>query len=939
MNQIAILSLFYAKKTIRCHYRDEELQTPQALPKRARIEDKVAPTPGTRANSRGNGKGKVRAVTVDSDNGQDEDVEESVEMSLHIEDEIDGEENDRLYEDKVKASLENKRRNQIAGFICHPYLKFTFGPQINFIIGHNGSGKSAVLSAITVALGDISISTGRGNGLKSFIREGQLAAEVTIHIKNQGEEAYKPEEYGKTIVITRNFQKDGSSSWKIKSKDGKVISTRRDELSAICNHMNIQVDNPMDVLTQDSARKFLGASAPQEKYKLFMRGTLLLQLHEEYELCMENIRQVSRLLMVKKDALPDLWTRLNQAKARYNEAAKAQEQKEKVDDLKKELAWSYVSAKEAELERMMEEVAKLTRRLPRIEENIRAAKACALLSSSAEIVASDAADEQVVMFKNELNNLQSIEDLNAKKADLQEQMRNCKTELLKLNGKIGLINQSVAIFNDQIAELEEEMREEAYHVASGTQGKHEEAQHKLEDARLVITQLEHSISELMMHRKDKDIVASEIKVKETIFMAKQKERDALVPYGNDIKTVLEKIKAASWHGDVRLGLLSRYVTAKDPRVWDELLRNQLWRLLVAFAITDARDRPQLKRILQSCSNQRVTILVYQKDVFDYHSGEPPENYLTALPGLHITDQHITRILINHLHIESRILTYKRQEAAEILRSIGEGSAWSLDRMSIQNFPQLIEEKRQAEKHFSELSEQLDKLKTQFFDLKKEIDNLNDREHCLHSQLREEKTKLIILQLQAKEELPAGLAGIQAAKEDAEAKRKSHMEQFTELAKKKAKADEAQKVLQDQLNEIRALMDKHQKKRDVIGISSCCDLLDDLTSIFCIHRKSSRMRPSCGSQLKNKQKHYEAKYAAEKREVNKAENEAQALQVELTSWHDKALQYCEEVSNPRKTDEVQRQLDSTQKALERQENAHGASVEEMAYEVNKARENL
>lgn len=34
-------------------------------------------------------------------------------------------------------------------------------------------GKSAVLSAITVALGGKANSTGRANGLKSFIREGQ----------------------------------------------------------------------------------------------------------------------------------------------------------------------------------------------------------------------------------------------------------------------------------------------------------------------------------------------------------------------------------------------------------------------------------------------------------------------------------------------------------------------------------------------------------------------------------------------------------------------------------------------------------------------------------------------------------------------------------------------------------------------------------------------
>lgn len=73
---------------------------------------------------------------------------------------------------------------------------------------------------------------------------------MTIQLKNTGEEAYRHDEYGDSIVVTRHFTKEGSSSYKIKSKDGRVVSTKREELSAICDHMNIQVDNPMNVLTQ-----------------------------------------------------------------------------------------------------------------------------------------------------------------------------------------------------------------------------------------------------------------------------------------------------------------------------------------------------------------------------------------------------------------------------------------------------------------------------------------------------------------------------------------------------------------------------------------------------------------------------------------------------------------------------------------------------------------
>lgn len=76
------------------------------------------------------------------------------------------------------------------------------------------------------------------------------ASEVSVVIKNRGDEAYKPDLYGRSIIVTRRFTKDGSSTWKIKNWQGRVVSTKRDDLSQICDHMNIQVDNPMNVLTQ-----------------------------------------------------------------------------------------------------------------------------------------------------------------------------------------------------------------------------------------------------------------------------------------------------------------------------------------------------------------------------------------------------------------------------------------------------------------------------------------------------------------------------------------------------------------------------------------------------------------------------------------------------------------------------------------------------------------
>lgn len=90
--------------------------------------------------------------------------------------------------------------------------------------------------------------------------------------------------------------------------------------------------------------------------------------------CLGNVYQTAKLLSVKKEALPDLKARLHEVTARYEEAAKAREQKKKVDDLKKELAWSHVAAKEAEMVKAVQDAAKLARRLPRIEESVQKAE-------------------------------------------------------------------------------------------------------------------------------------------------------------------------------------------------------------------------------------------------------------------------------------------------------------------------------------------------------------------------------------------------------------------------------------------------------------------------------------------------------------------------------------------------------------------------------------
>ncbi|EGO55559.1 hypothetical protein NEUTE1DRAFT_131279 [Neurospora tetrasperma FGSC 2508] len=129
-------------------------------------------------------------------------------------------------------------------FMCHTRLHCELGPLLNFIVGENGSGKSAILTAITLCLGGKASSTNRGGSLKSFVKEGTEKAVLIVKIKNQGQDAYRHEVYGDSIIVERHFSKSGSSSFKVKTATGQIVSTKKQEVEEIVEYYALQLLKP-----------------------------------------------------------------------------------------------------------------------------------------------------------------------------------------------------------------------------------------------------------------------------------------------------------------------------------------------------------------------------------------------------------------------------------------------------------------------------------------------------------------------------------------------------------------------------------------------------------------------------------------------------------------------------------------------------------------------
>ncbi|KAF4606632.1 Structural maintenance of chromosomes protein 6 [Pleurotus pulmonarius] len=933
---------------------DDEVDGPSAagtpVSKRPR-PDAEAPKP---SQGRRKNKGKAKQAEEIDDDTDESDDEERGDQDIKEEEEQQFEQG---YEDIIRAHIEAKRKVQggvaehgiiesieMHQFMCHKYLTFDFGPQINFIIGHNGSGKSAVLSAITVALGGKTTSTGRGSGLKSFIREGQSQSEVTITIKNQGEEAYKPQEYGKSIIITRRFSKEGSSTWKIKSKDGRTISTKKEELAAICDHMNIQVDNPMNVLTQDAARQFLSASHPNDKYKFFLKGTQLSQLSEEYELCFDNIKATSRVLNQKKEALPDLRAEFREATRRFEEAAKARELKKKQDELKKELAWAHVKTKELEMEKQMRDTAKLAKGVPKLQELVDEAEA-----------KFQSATEEVARYESEFKDLGDIGHLNDRKKELQDQIRANKNKLTDFRNDEKQIDSSVKGINRQIEEYTQQIAIETRKLEVDTQAKREEAQQRLQAARDAVTAAETLLAEHQEQHRDAQQRVNEFRAQgidvetklaathgritefqELISHCQKQVSDELSAFGKNMDAVRTQVKKMAWHGDLPLGPLGVGVKIREEHRWaDDVLRAQLGSLLVAWAVTDARDMPALKKLLRDSGNGTVNVIIFEKDLFDYSQGEPAEGMLTVLRALEIPDPYVLRILINQAMIERVFLAPWTADGLRVnvfgggggqttqLHTLRGGDPMNLLLRARDVAVDTQRYRQELSKHEEEhihLTAEKNQLKAQYGAARRELDQIMAAERKADTEARQAKVIVDNLLQAQNDDLPANVASLEAAKREAEAEKETILAQYTELTKQKSKVDEAQKPLMVEFNRIRDEISDFDRKGDAIR-----NKIENAVTL--------RMK------AQSDKNHYQAKLQAEQRKVDEAEAQVKVLTEEFINWTARAEEYCERVENPRKPDDIQKSINAVEQALKDRERKQGSSVEELTIQVNKAKAKL
>ncbi|ORY41516.1 P-loop containing nucleoside triphosphate hydrolase protein [Rhizoclosmatium globosum] len=616
----------------------------------------------------------------DNDNESDTSTKNNNEMDIDDDDQIDnirppaakkqkksGARSIKLSKEKVLAlpactgSLE---RVELVQFMCHQFFELNFNPKINFVIGHNGSGKSAILTGIMVCLGGKAGTTGRGSSVKSLVMEGKSVGSVSVSLHNKGPDAYKPEIYGQTIIIERRLSKEGAGAYKIMDADGHTQSTRKQDLTAILDHHSISIDNPLSILTQDTSRQFLANSTSKDKYSFFAKGTLLEPLSESHTYANTKFAEATESYKQRTALLPDIKKEYEAAQLLWNEMKKFDNLEDEIAMLKQKVAWAHVEAKEAE-------VNSAVRRLQNAERKM-AERAQSLASAEEKLQLQVEREETVKEFLQTMEG--SAEPLNARFREAQAGIREIQEQASTFDGNIANAKRLITAAQQTRTKMIQRIAEETRKLGA-KRAQIETLKAEMEAAGAVITQISENmelaeIEKQTIESKLSNLRATQTRLRTSIQdedRAKQQLQnssyDRVAAYGQNMTQVLNAIqditRRGGWEGNEPIGPLGLSIQLKKPE-YRQVIESVLGGLLRSFVVDTQRDRATLNSVFQ-----RFNIEI------DETSGMPHPRYETIYRALEIKNRVVTKQLVIHLHIERLGLAMTNMEADEMVTS-GEG---------------------------------------------------------------------------------------------------------------------------------------------------------------------------------------------------------------------------------------------------------------------------
>ncbi|KAI4668526.1 uncharacterized protein J4E78_002353 [Alternaria triticimaculans] len=583
---------------------------------------------------------------------------------------------------------------QCINFMCHEHLTVTLGPLINFIIGHNGSGKSAVLTALTICLGGKATATNRAQNLKSLIKEGKDHASVTVKIKNQGPLAYKPAQYGDSIIVERHFSRSGTSGFKLKNVNNKLVTNKKAELEDILDAFSMQIDNPMNVLTQDMARQFLNHSTPKDKYKFFLQGTQLENLNRDYQQIEQSLEVMNTKAEVKEADLTTLRREMEALEKKARKAASLQTMRDKETEFARQAAWATVREHEDDVAHNENGLADTERIIQTLHQRVEDAGKAYELADQAH----EAAKQNVTDLTTEM------EPAEQKALDAKAKFQEVKGRLVVLLADERIAQGEVKEREKNVHKLEAEIAQYRQRQAEADNGRHAEkirerddAKVKYETARLAFEGHDTGLAALQdqlataqkeqneADRKVEDAQKEVSRIRESIARMQRGQSNWDDGYQNRqrLSELLRAIESEHRFREKPVGPMGRHVKLR-LQDWGGILEKQFGQTLNAFVVTSKPDQNILSALMKRvgwCAPsfclinnandvRSAPIYIGKRTPINTDGNEPAENLTTWMKALTFDDDLVRNQLIINQSIEQTVLIENMDEGAQFMFNRG-----------------------------------------------------------------------------------------------------------------------------------------------------------------------------------------------------------------------------------------------------------------------------
>ncbi|KAL7792640.1 hypothetical protein V8C37DRAFT_380180 [Trichoderma ceciliae] len=216
-------------------------------------------------------------------------------------------------------------RVSVQNFVTYEKAEFLPGPNLNMVIGPNGTGKSSLVCAICLGLGYSPKNLGRAGTVKEFVKHGKDTATVEIELQK------RPQDRSNYVIRLQIRREQNIQKWWLNGKE-----TTHKKIQSLMHMLKIQVDNLCQFLPQDRVVEF-AASTPVELLHETLRAAApeeMQRWHRQLQELHRDKKDVAEAVHSDTETLKNLQSRQQGLQADVDRIREREEIQERVNNLK-----------------------------------------------------------------------------------------------------------------------------------------------------------------------------------------------------------------------------------------------------------------------------------------------------------------------------------------------------------------------------------------------------------------------------------------------------------------------------------------------------------------------------------------------------------------------------------------------------------------------------